>query len=57
MNKTLLEEALGYAKKNVPAYIKIDKTFKDALKYRLVKYNKIEITEQFVRNWVRNSYK
>lgn len=53
----LFEEALGYAKKNVPGYIKIDKTFEDALKYHLNKTKPDEVTEQFVKNWIKASYK
>jgi hypothetical protein len=53
----LFEEALGYAKKNVPGYIKIDKTFEDALKYHLNKTKPDEVTEQFVKNWIKTSYK
>jgi len=57
MNTKLFEEALEYAKKNVPGYIKIDKTFEDALKYYLDKTKPDEVTEQFVKNWIKASYK
>jgi hypothetical protein len=55
MNKKLFEEALGYAKKNLPAYIKVDKTLENALRYYL--NDKTEITEQSIRKWISNSYR
>ena len=55
MSRTIFEEALGYAKKNAPGYIKIDKTFEDALRYYL--NDKTEISEQAIIQWLRDSYK
>jgi hypothetical protein len=55
MKNILFEEALGYAKKNVPGYVKIDKTFENALKYYLI--DKTEITETAIKNWIKASYK
>lgn len=56
MTEQLFEEALGYAKKNVPGCVKVDNTFEDALRYYLVKHNKTEVTEQMIIRWIRNSY-
>lgn len=55
MTKQLFEEALGYAKKNVPGYVKVDDTFKNALRYYL--NGKTEITEQAIVQWIRDLYK
>ena len=55
MNTELFDEALGYVKKNVPGYIKIDKTFEDALRYYLS--GKTEVSEQAIIQWIRDSYK
>jgi hypothetical protein len=54
MNKNLFEEALEYVKKNLPLYVKVDKTLEDALRYYL--NGKTEITEQSIKKWIRNSY-
>ena len=55
MKNRLFEEALGYAKKNIPGYVKIDKTFENALRCYLT--NKTEITETAIKNWIEASYK
>lgn len=55
MNEKLFEEALGYAKKNLPGYIKVDKTLENALRYYL--NGKTEISEQSIIQWIRNTYR
>jgi hypothetical protein len=54
MNKNLFEEALEYVKKNLPLYVKVDKTLEDALRYYL--NGKTEITEQSIKKWIKGSY-
>jgi hypothetical protein len=54
MNTKLFEEALEYVKKNLPLYVKVDKTLEDALRYYL--NEKTEITEQSIKKWIKGSY-
>jgi hypothetical protein len=54
MSEKLYKEAVMYVKNNLPYYIKLDKTLKDALRYYL--NGKTEITEQSIVKWIKDSY-